>query len=124
MEKNELSSKYDQYYKNIAEGAQIRSRVKWVEEGEKNTKYFLNLEQKHQTNNRISSIKLSDGKHVYKSEDILNEGAKFYRKLYSKASISVDDIDSYLENINPDYVLSEIEASVCEGLITEKDNYG
>ena len=28
-----------------AKGAQIRSRVKWVEEGERNTKYFCNLEK-------------------------------------------------------------------------------
>jgi hypothetical protein len=30
-------------------GRQIRSRVKWIEEGEKNTAYFLGLEKTRQT---------------------------------------------------------------------------
>jgi hypothetical protein len=35
-------------YYNIkkTESAKIRSRVKWAEEGEKSTRYFLNLEKK------------------------------------------------------------------------------
>jgi hypothetical protein len=32
-------------YSDKAKGAQIRSRIKWVEEGEKNTKFFLGLEK-------------------------------------------------------------------------------
>ena len=35
-------------YERKAKGAQIRARVKWIEEGELNTKYFLNLENKRQ----------------------------------------------------------------------------
>ena len=31
-----------------AKGAQIRSRIKWIEEGEKNTNYFLSLEKQRQ----------------------------------------------------------------------------
>jgi hypothetical protein len=36
-------------YSDKAKGAQIRSRIKWVEEGEKNTKFFLGLEKARQT---------------------------------------------------------------------------
>jgi hypothetical protein len=36
-------------------GAQIRSRVQWVEQGEKNTKYFLGLEKNRQTRKTINS---------------------------------------------------------------------
>jgi hypothetical protein len=37
-------------------GAQIRSRVQWVEQGEKNTKYFLGLEKTRQTRKTINSL--------------------------------------------------------------------
>ena len=38
-------------------GAQIRSRVKWIEEGEKSTKYVFNLEKSNRVNNTIFSLK-------------------------------------------------------------------
>ena len=33
-------------YERIAEGVRIRSKCQWYEEGEKSTKFFLNLEKK------------------------------------------------------------------------------
>ena len=33
-------------YERIAEGVKIRSKCQWYEEGEKSTKFFLNLEKK------------------------------------------------------------------------------
>ena len=39
-----------------AEGARIRSGVKWAEDGEKCTKYFLNLEKNRSNNNTITQI--------------------------------------------------------------------
>ena len=44
----------EQMYVSKAYGAQIRARAKWVEEGEKNTNFFLSLENKRQTGNRIT----------------------------------------------------------------------
>ena len=35
---------YEKAYEYITKGSILRSRVRWYEEGEKNTKYFLNLE--------------------------------------------------------------------------------
>ena len=34
-------------YQGIAEGVKIRSKCQWYEEGEKSTKFFLNLEKKN-----------------------------------------------------------------------------
>ena len=34
-------------YERIAEGAKIRSKCRWYEEGEKSTKLFLNLKEKN-----------------------------------------------------------------------------
>lgn len=40
-----LQNKLDEIYCKKAHGAYIRSRAKWIEEGEKNTSYFSNLEK-------------------------------------------------------------------------------
>ena len=40
-----LQAEYDDLYDYITQGAIIRSRANWYEKGEKNNKYFLNLEK-------------------------------------------------------------------------------
>ena len=44
-----------------AEGAKIRSRAKWIEEGEKPTRYFFRLEQKRAEKNSFDSVIDADG---------------------------------------------------------------
>ena len=48
-----LQSEYDGHYEYITQGAIIRSRVNWYELGEKNNKYFLNLENSKKKNSSI-----------------------------------------------------------------------
>ena len=43
---DKLEKQLEQIYEQKAKAAQIRSRVKWVEYGEKNNAYFLGLEKK------------------------------------------------------------------------------
>lgn len=43
LEMVELKSKLDDIYKKKVEGAFIRSRRKWLEEGEQNSHYFFQL---------------------------------------------------------------------------------
>ena len=53
IDKNSILSSIDnakreleQYIETSAKGADVRSRARWVEFGEKNSKYFLGLEKK------------------------------------------------------------------------------
>ena len=119
--RNDLCHKQNEYYTKQAHGAQIRSRCKWIEEGEKNTSYFLNLEKCRQTNNKISAICTKNGHYVYNSEDILHEGHTYYEKLYSRTSVESDKIQSFLNDINTHHVLSDNESDLCEGVITENE---
>ena len=43
----ETQTELDKIYANKCKGAGIRARVRWMEEGEKNTKYFMNLEKRN-----------------------------------------------------------------------------
>ncbi|KAJ8033626.1 hypothetical protein HOLleu_23935 [Holothuria leucospilota] len=45
------------YYDQKLQGTIIRSRARWVEQGERNTRYFLNLEKRNKSNNTIYKVK-------------------------------------------------------------------
>ena len=80
--KKKLESKLNEMYNEIAKGAQIWSKSKWIEEGEKNTKYFLGLEKKQQTNNTIFDIKKNRKTSSSNSEILQN--VLFLRKYLHK----------------------------------------
>jgi DNA-directed RNA polymerase subunit H (RpoH/RPB5) len=63
---NVIENKLSKIYSDKAKGAQIRSRIKWVEEGEKNTKFFLGLEKARQTRKNITALKDNKGKLIKK----------------------------------------------------------
>lgn len=56
----ELQAELDSIYQNLAQGAFIRSRRKWIEHGERNTKYFHNLEKRNVSVNSIYKLKIND----------------------------------------------------------------
>ena len=45
-------------------GAIVRSRIRWHEEGERNTKYFLNLEKRWHSKTHITKLKNEDGREI------------------------------------------------------------
>jgi len=49
-------------------GAILRSKSRWYNEGEKNTKYFLNLEKRHCKQGTISQLKINDEDLVHTDE--------------------------------------------------------
>lgn len=52
-------------------GAQVRSRAKWAEEGERSTKYFFNLEKQNASLNTIKQLKKADGSYTTSETEIL-----------------------------------------------------
>ena len=52
---------YRLLYDYITQGAIIRSRATWYEMGEKNNKYFLNLENSNKTKSSVRKILTSNG---------------------------------------------------------------
>ena len=57
---NESRLELDKIIEFRTKGAILRSKTRWYNEGEKNTKYFLNLEKRHYKQGTISQIKLND----------------------------------------------------------------
>lgn len=98
-----------------ARGAQVRSRARWVEEGESSTAYFFHLEKKPKVESTISSLKVGD-RSVTSTEDLLATAANFYKSLNSSCEADPVVQEELLSNLS--LSLSSEEADLCEGDLT------
>ncbi len=113
----ETKSKLDNYYKQRCKGASIRARVKWFEEGERNTKYFLNLEKSQGVRKQLTKVRNKSNQVVTNGEDVLKETVQFYECLYKSQDISNADICTYMDNVEAPK-LNRDDSACCEGLLT------
>ena len=81
LEIRKIQLQLDQMYLDLAKGAFIRSRAKWLEEGEKNTSYFFALEKRNFKRKSLSALNI-DGVPSKDPKLISNFVTKFYRNLY------------------------------------------
>ena len=79
---NAIKEELDTYIAEKTRGAMVRSRARWVEEGEHSTKYFFNLEKRNYNNKTLQCIRKSDGTISSDSNEILEELQAFYNNLY------------------------------------------
>ncbi|KAJ8019198.1 hypothetical protein HOLleu_42370 [Holothuria leucospilota] len=93
------------------QGTIIRSRARWVEDGEKNSKYFLSLEKRNKINNKISNLLKPNGDVVDNEETILQEIRNFYHSLYTSIKTFPDP---FLHDL-PHTSLEMEDATQCEG---------
>ena len=117
-----LKQKYEIFELNKAKGAQVRSRVKYIDEGEKNTKYFLGIEKITSSNNTIHELKQHNN-NIVDPLKILSEINSFYTSLYKKdeqVDTSDDSVDNFLKNINCPK-LSTYERDDCNKNISVKE---
>ncbi len=104
-----------------SEGSRIRSKVNWIEKGEKSNKYFLNLEKHRGKQKIMSSLKTSDGSVITSQQSILDEQMKYYSNLYKrKGNYCRSDLHKFLSGIDIPK-LNEQQANSCEGLVTEEE---
>ena len=68
--RSELKNKLDALLTEKTIGYQIRSKSKWIEEGEKNTAYFLNLEKNRQSQSVIKKNCRNQMDHLQKVRQI------------------------------------------------------
>ena len=80
---DKLKNEFNRLYEIKGKGAIFRSKARWVEYGEKPTKYFFNMEKKSYNKKVISELKRSDGKTIVNEQDIMTAIQTFYENLYS-----------------------------------------
>ena len=65
-------------------GSIMRSRTRWYNEREKNTKYFFfELEKGHFNSKTIRYLKIDDNTTLNIDKEILDEAKRFYQALYT-----------------------------------------
>ena len=100
------------------QGSIIRSRTRWYNEREKNTKYFFKLEKRH--SKTIRNLKIDDNITLNTDEEILNEAKRFYQALYASNNSSFQNVsgeDLFFQKENH-CTISDEERKLCEGLLT------
>ena len=94
----------------------MRSRIRWVEEGEQSSAYFFRLEKKCLANRRISALRKGDGTIVSDITGLCNSISSFYAGLFSSEHTDAAACESLLSNICS--TLTPEQASLCDGLLS------
>ena len=98
------------------QGAIIRSRATWYEFGERNNKYFLNLENSNKKKSTVRKIFNREGKLTTDPKQIMNELEAFYSDLYDGGTCAdMGSFPSFLSDLNEFPSLAEEKKNVCEG---------
>ena len=121
----ELNLKQMELEKTIecrTKGAILRSKRRWFNEGEKNTKYFLNLEKRHCKQSVITRLKTDGDIFVTTDKDFLNLSESFYKNLYSsRAEKQVSYTDDFWKHVRNENPVSEDEIISCEGKLSKEE---
>ena len=111
---DKLKVKIEKETKIKVQGAAIRSKIKYMQEGEMLTKYFFGLKK---TKNKAKSMSVAyqeDGRVTKDPKRILEIQANFYEKLY----MSNPDIKSESKNLKMEKVLSDQQKEKLEAELT------
>ena len=95
--------------------ATISSGVKWTEQGEKATKYFLSRGKQLSAQKTITEIKENENR-IFGDRAILQHCANHYSKIFTAAGANKEKMSYFFSNSNIPK-LSDFERQQCEGSI-------
>ena len=98
----EVKLEYEREYNYIIRGSIIRSRASWCKKGERNNKFFLNLENNKKKKSSIRKLIQVDGKETINPESISKEILSFYEVLYDEKLDTIIDQETCPFLISPD----------------------
>ena len=85
LDENKIAEKREQLYnlrKEKLQGLMIRTKAKWIEEGEIPSKYFLHLENRHFSSKHMPFLWKTDNTKTKDEHEIIHEASLFYENLY------------------------------------------
>ena len=114
----EIKLELEQFRRKKIEGINIRTRARWLQEGEKPTQYFCNIENRNYVNKSVGFLEKQNGEIIDDQKTILNEVKEFYENLYTEKV--TQDVD--LANMIPDAPkLEPDDIESMEGVITVEE---
>ena len=117
----EVKLKLEQISMHKTEGAMIRSKARWCEQGERSTRYFFNLEKRNRSNNYITKLKVGDSTLVTPAE-ILKEELRYYQNLYTSTCTNPNDtcFDTFFESLTLPKLTAQL-ADTWDGFLTKDE---
>ena len=106
---------------STAKGAQVRSRIRWAEEGETSSRYFFRLEKKPGAENWIPAMENSDGSFASSIVEICDSWVSFYASLFTAC-----DTDLVVQGTLLDQLSSSLppdQAGSCDGYISSLEAF-
>ena len=106
---------------NKLKGVLMRSKAKWIDEGEKPSSYFCHLENRHFVSKSMKNLVLKNGEETMDFDKISSEVMNFYKDLFTSRENDLDNVnlDEILNEETPK--LSDIQALNLEGKICFKE---
>ena len=95
-----LKSELQSLYENKGKQAMFRAKCRWVEEGERPTKYFFNLEKRNYNKKTIRELRLEDESTTINDKQILHQIENYFRDLYTSVkTFSQDEFDEFTQHL-------------------------
>ena len=113
---SELESKLKALTLNELDGSKFRSRVQWLEEGERPTRFLFQLERERFERNIVSSILNSDDVEVFTREGIKRKHVRFYSDPFTGEPIDAFFKQRCLESVEKS--LFPPQRASCEGSLS------
>ena len=108
--------------KHKLNGHLIRARAQVIEDGEKPSNFFCNLETHNFTSKLIPKLRKSNGDFITDQNDILNETKQFYENLFSSRDNDLEDVDLEEELVDCTIPKLNLEESISlEGILTYEE---
>lgn len=118
-----LKIEYNTIIQHKARGAAMRAKVRYYEEGERNTKYFLGLEKRKKVIKQIRVLTNIEGNDISDQTEIRNMCKSFYEELYTTDkcfnSCDHETVAKFFTDNNKK--LSDEESNSCEGELTQQE---
>ena len=111
LKRNKLSEIREHRLKGVL----LRSRARWVEDGEKVSSYFCSLEKRNFLNKSINKLTIANEITITDKKDIINEVMNFYKNLYSRKNVDNVEISDLVNNLPK---LSDHQSNSLEGELT------
>ena len=108
----ELELALNNLFDRQLESSKIRSRAKWLEDGETPSSYFLRLENERHTKASVTSIFDAAGAEVFSFPEIMDAHRAFYTDLFSQEHIDIESQRALFSYVSSG--LSEPEQALCE----------
>ena len=78
----------------------FRAKCRWVEQGERPTKYFLNLEKRNYNKKTMRELRQENESTTTNDKQILDQIEAYFRDLYTSGkTFSQDEYDEFIQHL-------------------------